>query len=120
MNSVKDTATAFGESLHAARISATNKLGEAAVGTEDALHSAAATVRDAGAQGAAVIDDLATGAGKHLASASAYLGRTDAASVSYDMQRMVRRHPGTFVLVAAVLAAGVGYLAGSQTCRTRD
>lgn len=124
MTSIKETATALGETVLAAkgaaqdvRRTASNIVDQARVGTTDALHSTASAVRSAGNQGANVIDSVAQAADVHLAATSNYIGTRDANGILHDLRTIVRRHPGTFLFVAASVAATVGYLTASkQNC----
>ena len=124
MTTIKETATALGETVLAAkdaaediRRSASNMVNQARVGTTDALHSTASAVRSAGNQGADAIDNVAQAADVRLAATSNYIGTRDASGILHDLRTIVRRHPGTFLFVAASVAATVGYLTASkQNC----
>ncbi len=123
MTTIKETATALGETVHAAkgavedmRRSASSMLDKARVDTSASLHSAASAVRTAGNQGAEVIEGVAEGAGQRLASASCYLDSHDAGGMLQDLRKVVRRNPGTFLLLTATLACTVGYM---TTCKNK-
>ncbi len=124
MTTIKETATALGETVLAAkgaaqdiRRSASNMVDQARVGTTEALHSTASAVRSASNQGADVINSVAQTADAGLAATSHYIGTRDANGILHDLRTMVRRHPGTFLFVAASVAATVGYLTASkQNC----
>ena len=124
MTTIKETATALGETVLAAkeaaqdiRRSASNMVDQARVGTTEALHSTASAVRSAGNQGADMIDSVAQNTDARLAATSNYIGTRDANGVLHDLRTIVRRHPGTFLFIAASVAATVGYLTASkQNC----
>ncbi len=123
MTTIKETATALGETVQAAkgavedmRRSASNMLDQARVDTSTSLHSAASAVRAAGSQGAGLIEGVAEGAGQRLASASHYLDSHDAGGMLQDLRRVVRRNPGSFLLLTATLACTVGYM---TTCKNK-
>lgn len=122
MTTIKETATALGETVLAAkgavqgmRRSASNMLDQARVDTSASLHSAASAVRSAGNQGAEVIEGVAEGTGQRLASASSYLDSHDAEGMLQDLRRIVRRHPGSFLLLTATVACTIGYMTANKT-----
>jgi hypothetical protein len=127
MTSVKETTAALSETVLAAkgavqdiRRSATNMMDQARTDTAETLHSAASTVRAAGNQGSAAIEDFAEGTGQRLDATSAYIGKNDASDMAHDLRRIVRRHPGAFLLLTASVAACIGYVSGSKFGNYRD
>jgi ElaB/YqjD/DUF883 family membrane-anchored ribosome-binding protein len=89
--------------------SAGKKLDEARYETADALAGAACSVRTTGRQGSEAIDDLANSAASKLDSTAAYVRRHDTSDMLGDLQQLVRRHPASFLVGAAV----VGFFLGS-------
>ena len=88
--------------------------------TSSSLHSAASAVRAAGNEGAEAIEGVAEGAGQRLASASHYLDSHDAGGMLHDLRRVVRRHPGSFLLLTATVACTVGYMTASKNNYSRE
>ena len=124
MTTIKETAAALGETVHAAkgavqdlRRSASTMMDQARKDTAEALHSAASTVRSAGSQSAAAVEGCAEGTGQRLDSTSSYIRKHDAADMAHDLRTIARRHPGSFLLLTASIAAVVGYMAGSWNGR---
>jgi hypothetical protein len=93
--------------------SAGEKLDEVRYETADALSGAACSVRTTGRQGSAAIDDLTNNAASKLDSTAAYVRRHDTSDMLGDLQQIVRRHPGSFLVGAAV----VGFFLGSAARR---
>jgi len=85
------------------------KLNEVRYETADALAGAACSVRATGRQGSEAIDDLASSAASKLDSTAAYVRRHDPSDMLGDLQQVVRRHPASFLVGAAV----VGFFLGS-------
>ena len=73
------------------------------------LAGAACSVRATGRQGSEAIDDLANSAAAKLDSTAAYVRRHDTSDMLGDLQQLVRRHPASFLVGAAV----VGFFLGS-------
>jgi hypothetical protein len=92
------------------------KLDEARSGTADALESAASSVRTTGRRGAETIDNLSRNAAGKLDSSAAYVRSHDVGSMLGNLRQVIRRHPTGFVL----LAAGIGFLAGSAARRNQN
>ncbi len=91
------------------------KLDEARSGTADALDSAASSVRSTGRRGAETIDNLSRSAAGKLESSAAYVRSHDVGGMLINLRQVMGRHPTGFVL----LAAGIGFLAGSAVQRSR-
>jgi len=91
------------------------KLDEARSGTADALTSAASSVRSTGRRGAETIDNLSRNAAGKLDTSAAYVRSHDVGSLLTHLRQVIRRHPTGFVL----LAAGIGFLAGSTARRNK-
>ncbi|MFN0102152.1 MAG: hypothetical protein ACKV2U_08690 [Bryobacteraceae bacterium] len=119
-NSVAETAAAVKGATDDMRKSTATMLENAGTSTAGALHSTATAVRNAADKIATPIDEMAEGAGQRLLSAASYIGYNDTSGMLYDFQRIVRRHPGTFVLLATTVAATVGYLFGSKSAPRRS
>jgi hypothetical protein len=80
----------------------------------DARHATAQAISQAGETSEAAIHSAAGQVGDCFASASSTIENLDGATIAYDLRRMVRRHPGAFLMIATALAAAVGYAAGSK------
>jgi len=91
------------------------KLDEARIGTADALESAASSVRSSGRRGAETIDTLSRNAAGKLDSTAAYVRSHDVGGMLTNLRQVIGKHPTGFVL----LAAGIGFLAGSAVRRNR-
>lgn len=114
---ITETASEFGkeakDSIEELGRSAGRKLDEAREETGGALHSAASSVRSAGRQGSAAIDNCSTRTADRLDATASYIEDHDLGDALTGLRRFAHRHPaGT--LVAAV---AVGFLAGSAICR---
>jgi hypothetical protein len=84
----------------------------------DARHATAQALSQAGETSETALRSAAGQVGDCFASASSTIENLDGATIAYDLRRMVRRHPGAFLMIASALAAAVGYAAGSrETCR---
>ena len=93
--------------------SAGQKLEDARVGTGDALHAAASSVRTTGRKGCDAISNLATGTADRLDASATYVEEHDLRSVSLGLRTFARRH-----LTGSLLtAAAIGFLAGSALIR---
>ncbi|MGA2040136.1 MAG: hypothetical protein ABSH42_12740 [Bryobacteraceae bacterium] len=97
------------ESVEELGRSAGKKLDEARDETGGALHSAASTVRRAGRQSSAAIDNCSTRTADRLDATATYIEDHDLGDAFTGLRKFARRHP-TRSLVAAV---AVGFLAGS-------
>ena len=91
------------------------KLDEARSGTADALESAASSVRSTGRRGAETIDALSRNAAGKLDTSAAYVRSHDVGGMLTNLRQVIGKHPTGFVL----LAAGIGFLAGSAVRRNR-
>jgi hypothetical protein len=126
MTTMKETATALGETVLAAKSavqdlgrSATNAIDQARTDAAAKLHTAASAVRSTANKSASMIEDCAEGAGHRLDSTSSYLDKHDAGDMLHDLRRIVRRHPGPVLLLTASVAACVGYWAASNKSNRR-
>ena len=97
------------ESVEQLGRSAGRKLDEARDETGGALHSAASSVRRAGREGSAVIDNCSTRTADRLDATASYIEDHDLGDAFTGLRRFARKHP-TRSLVAA---AAIGFLAGS-------
>ena len=117
MTTMRETAAALSETVLAAKAaaidlgrSASNMADQARADTAANLHSAASTVRAAGARSAEFVEEYTSDASRRLDSTSSYIRKHDGADMLHDMRRIVRRHPGAFVLFTAAVALCAGYL----------
>jgi len=117
LRTVTETAADLGkqarESIEELGRSAGRKLDEARDETGGALHSAASSVRRAGREGSAVIDNCSTRTADRLDATASYIEDHDLGDAFTGLRRFARRHP-TSSLVAA---AAIGFLAGSALSR---
>jgi ElaB/YqjD/DUF883 family membrane-anchored ribosome-binding protein len=117
LRTVTETAAELGkqarESIEELGQSAGRKLDEAREETGGALHSAASSVRSAGRQGSAAIDNCSTRTADRLDATASYIEDHDLGDAFTGLRRFARRHP-TSSLVAA---AAIGFLAGSALGR---
>ena len=127
MTTIKESAAALGETVNAVkdnaqkmRLSVSSLIDKANTNSIDALHSAASVIRAAGDESAEAIEDFAQGTSERLAATSAYIGHRDAPGVLRDLKVLVRRHPGTFLLLTASFAAVAGYALSSKACQVKD
>jgi len=93
--------------------SAGRKLDEARDETGGALHTAASSVRSTGRQGSEAIDNFATSAADRLDAAASYVEDHDLRDVFTGLRRFASRH----LTGSLVVAAAIGFLAGSAACR---
>ena len=121
MTTMKETATMLGEAALAAKVtaqdlgrSASNKMDQIRSDTADALHSAASAVRSTGSQAAASVDRCAEDTRQVLDATSSYIGKNDTTDMIHDLRTMVRRHPGSALLLTASVAACIGYFAATK------
>ena len=124
MTTMKETTAALGETVLAAKVaaqdmgrSASNMMDQARTETARNLHSAASAVRSMGNQSAAMIEECAGNTGDRLDSTSSYLRKHYAADMMHDLRKIVCRHPGSFLLLTASVAACIGYVTGTRTNR---
>jgi len=122
MTTMKDTATMLSENALAAKAaaedmarSAGTRLDQARTDTAEALHSAASAVRSTGSQAASSVNQCAEETGQMLDSTSSYIGKHDAADMICDLRTIVRRHPGSFMVLTASVAACLGYFAATKS-----
>lgn len=103
---IKEAVTAANDARHATA----QMLDKTGAGSADTLRSAAAS-----------IEGFADRTEKRFTAASDIVESYDPGTMLHDIRRMVRRHPGSFLLAAAAIAATLGYAAGStkMSC-TRD
>ena len=117
LRTVTETAAELGqqarESLEDLSQSAGKKLDAARDETGGALHSAASSVRRAGREGSAAIDNCSTRTADRLDATASYIEDHDLGDAFTGLRRFARRHP-TSSLVAA---AAIGFLAGSALSR---
>ena len=117
LRTVTETAAELGkearESIEELGRSAGRKLDEARDETGGALHSAASSVRRAGREGSAVIDNCSTRTADRLDATASYIEDHDLGDAFTGLRRFARKHP-TRSLVAA---AAIGFLAGSALSR---
>ena len=127
MTNMKETTAALGETVLASKSavqemhrSASNMMDQARADTANNLHSTASAVRAAGSQGSEAIEDFSEGAGQRLDATSSYIRKHDASDMAHDLRRIVRRHPGAFLVFTASVAACLGYVCGSKFSNSRD
>jgi ElaB/YqjD/DUF883 family membrane-anchored ribosome-binding protein len=117
LKTVTETASELGkeanESIEELVRSAGRRLDEARDETGSALHSAASSVRTTGRQGSKAIDNLATGAADRMDATASYIEDHDLRDAVTGLRRFGRRHLAGSLLVAAT----IGFLAGSALCR---
>lgn len=89
---------------------------EARNGTADALESVASSVRTTGRQGAERIDTLSESAAGKLDSTAAYVRSHNVGDMLVNLGQLIGKHPTGFLL----LAAGIGFLAGSAIQRNKS
>ena len=89
---------------------------EARNGTADALESVASSVRTTGRQGAERIDTLSQSAAAKLDSTAAYVRSHNVGDMLVNLGQLIGKHPTGFLL----LAAGIGFLAGSAIQRNKS
>jgi hypothetical protein len=118
-----DTASRAGETLSRAQQqindlgqSAGEKLDEARKGTADALENAACSVRTTGRSGAKSIETMSENAAGKLDSTAAYVRNHDVGGMLGNLRQVIGRNPGGFL----ILAAGIGFLAGSAFRRNNS
>jgi hypothetical protein len=106
---VKDLGFAAGEKLDAAR-----------KGTAEALESAAGTVRTTGTHGAESLETMSENAAGKLDSTAQYIRGNDVGGMLGDMLGNVRQVIGRNPTGFLILAAGIGFLAGSAFGRSNS
>jgi hypothetical protein len=97
------------ESVEGLRRSVGQKLDDARGETGAALHTAAASVRTTGHQGAAAIDELATGTADRLDATGYFIEEHELRDALTGLRRFGRRH----LAGSLVAAAAFGFLAGA-------
>ena len=95
---------------------AKEKLDEARSGTADALDDAACSVRTTGRDGAKTIETMSESAAGTLDSTAAYVRSHDVGSMLGNLRQVIGRNPTGFL----ILAAGIGFLAGSTFRRNNS
>lgn len=120
---ITDTATKAGAALrraqeHVEDLSRTagETLDDARHRTAAALENAASSVRTTGSQGVETIDTLSQSAAGKLGSTAAYVRRQDVTGMLLNLRQVIGRHPTGFL----ILAAGIGFLAGSAVQRNKS
>jgi hypothetical protein len=118
---VTDTATRAGATLSRAQEQvkdlgriAGEKLDAARSGTADALENAAFSVRTNGRDGAKTIETMSESAAGKLDSTAAYVRSHDVGGMLGNLRQVIGRNPTGFL----ILAAGIGFLAGSAFRRS--
>lgn len=104
--SASDLAKEAQASMEEMSRSAGKKLDEARDQTGSALHATASSVRATGRQGSEAIDSLATGTAKRLDATASYIE-------DHDLTGMLRRFGRRHLTESLVVAAAVGFFAGS-------
>jgi hypothetical protein len=89
---------------------------EARNGTAEALDSVASSVRTTGRQGSERIDTLSESAAGKLDSTAAYVRSHNVGDMLVNLGQLIGKHPTGFLL----LAAGIGFLAGSAIQRNKS
>jgi hypothetical protein len=118
-----DTATRAGATLSRAQeqardfgLAAGERLDEARKGTADVLENAAFSVRTNGREGAKTIETMSASAASKLDSTAAYVRSHDVAGMLGNLRQVIGRNPTGFL----ILAAGIGFLAGSAFGRNNS
>ena len=122
-----DTATRAGATLSRAQeqikdlgLAAGEKLDAARSGTADALENAAFSVRTNGRDGAKTIEAMSENAAGKLDSTAQYIRSNDVNGMLGNMpgklRQVIGRNPTGFL----ILAAGIGFLAGSAFGRNKS
>jgi hypothetical protein len=91
------------------------KLDDARYRTAAALENAASSVRTTGRQGAETIDSLSQTAAGKLDSTAAYVRNHNVGGMLVNLRQVIARNPTGFL----VLAASIGFLAGSAVRRNK-
>jgi hypothetical protein len=120
---IKERTSRASEGLHRAQAhledlgrTAGETLDEARHGTAAALENAASSVRTTGRYGAETIGTLSESAAGKLDSTAAYVRSHDVGGMLISLRQVIGRHPTGFL----VLAAGIGFLAGSAVRRNKS
>jgi hypothetical protein len=100
------------------RQSVSGILSQAAAHTCETLHSAASAIRGAGKQSTELIESVTEAAGQRLTSAATSVENLSLGSVIGVSRRLFRQHPAACMVLAAMVAVGVGYIAKSQNSRS--
>jgi hypothetical protein len=118
-----DTATRAGATLSRAQeqvkdlgFAAGEKLDEVREGTAEALESAAFSVRTTGRDGAKSIESMSENAAGKLDSTARYIRSHDVGGMLGNVRQAMSRNPTGFL----ILAAGIGFLAGSAFRRNNS
>jgi ElaB/YqjD/DUF883 family membrane-anchored ribosome-binding protein len=113
LKAVAETAAELGnqarESAEELGRTAGRKLDEARDETGGALHSAASSVRRAGRQSSAAIDNCSTRTADRLDATASYIENHDLGDAFTGLRKFARRHPTRSLMAAAA----IGFLAGS-------
>jgi hypothetical protein len=120
---ITETATRVGAGLYRGQErmddlgrTAGEKLDEARQVTAAALENTASSVRTTGRHGAETIETLSESAAGKLDSTAAYVRSHDVGGMLTNLRQMIGRNPAGFLL----LAAGIGFLAGSAARRSKS
>jgi ElaB/YqjD/DUF883 family membrane-anchored ribosome-binding protein len=117
LRTLTETASELGkearESIEELGRSAGRKLDEARDDTGDAIHSAAASVRETGRQGSAAIGDCSTRTADRLDATASYIEDHDLGDALNGLRRFARRH----LTGSLVAAAAIGFLSASALSR---
>jgi hypothetical protein len=102
--------------------SAGKKLEDARVGTGDALHSAASSVRTTGRKSSDAIGNLATDTANRLDASASYVEDHDLRAVSLGLRRFARRHLAGSLMTAAAIGfvAGSAIILATHSCQRRS
>lgn len=99
---------------------------EAVTAVNDARHATAQMLDKTGVESAetlrnaaASLDGFADRTERRFTAASDFVASCDTGTMLHDIRRIVRRHPGSFLLAAAAVAATLGYAAGSSNRPSR-
>ena len=110
-----ETVMAAGQAAQKMARSVSGKLDEIKDQSADALHLGAESVRSATGRGAAAMSGAGESVAGRLDAASRYVSDYEVPSVTGALQRAVSRYPARTLMIAAA----VGFCAGSAMSRTR-
>jgi ElaB/YqjD/DUF883 family membrane-anchored ribosome-binding protein len=120
MTNLTETASQLGAKVSEAKKqaedlgrTAATKLDEVRNQTADALRTAASSVRSTGRQSSEIIDNCAANTADRLGATASYLEQHDVTGVASGFRQVVRRHPGSSLIVATA----IGFFAGSAIRR---
>lgn len=120
MTNLMETASQLGAKVSEAKEqaedlgrTAAKKLDQVRNQTADALRTAASSVRTTGRQSSEIIDNCAADTADRLDATASYVEQHDLRGVANGIRQVVRRHPGSSLMVATAL----GFFAGSAIRR---